>query len=113
MIISNLPWPPSVNHYWQRNRNGSVRVGDAGVDYRIEMVMLCKSYPLVPGRVALRIWAYPPDKRKRDLDNILKAMLDAITHAHLIDDDSCIDLIEIKRECVVKGGRITISLDAL
>ena len=21
-----LPWPPSVNHYWLRNRNGSVRV---------------------------------------------------------------------------------------
>jgi Holliday junction resolvase RusA-like endonuclease len=39
-------------------------------------------------RVAVSIVAFPPDNRTRDLDNILKALLDSLQHAGVIPDDN-------------------------
>ncbi len=47
--------------------------------------------------VKVRVEAWMPDKRKRDLDNLCKALLDAITHAGLWEDDSQIDDLRIYR----------------
>ena len=47
---------------------------------------------------------FPPDRRKRDLDNVLKALLDALQHAGCYDDDSQLDDIRIVRCEVRKGG---------
>jgi hypothetical protein len=44
--------------------------------------------------------AYPPDKRRRDLDNILKCVNDALTHLKAIEDDSLI------RRAVQEWGEI-------
>jgi len=37
-----------------------------------------------------------PDRRRRDLDNLLKSLLDAITHAGIWDDDSQVKHLEIR-----------------
>lgn len=55
-----------------------------------------------------KIIAEPPDKRRRDLDNILKAPLDALTHAGLLIDDEQFDEINIVRGQLVPGGRLGI-----
>ncbi|ENJ3263458.1 RusA family crossover junction endodeoxyribonuclease, partial [Escherichia coli] len=44
----------------------------------------------------------------RDLDNILKAPLDALTHAGLLMDDEQFDEINIVRGKPVSGGRLEI-----
>ena len=64
------------------------------------------------GRLAVSMVACPPDRRARDLDNVLKATLDALTHAGVWLDDSQIDLLSVERAQVVKGGelRVTISV---
>ena len=115
MRLSNLPWPPSVNHYWQRNRNGSMRIGAAGVAYRKSMLLHIATLHAkrIGPRVKVSIYAKPPDRRKRDLDNILKAILDALTHSGLIEDDSCIDYLCIWRGPVVKDGEITITVEEM
>ena len=42
-------------------------------------------------RVVIEAWR--PDKRKRDLDNLLKAVLDSLTHAGVwVDDGNVVDL---------------------
>ncbi|MGP78515.1 hypothetical protein B5F26_27880, partial [Escherichia coli] len=51
-----------------------------------------------------------PDKRRRDLDNILKAPLDALTHAGLLIDDEQFDEINIVRGKVVPGGRLGVKI---
>ena len=51
-----------------------------------------------------------PDKRRRDLDNILKAPLDALTHAGLLMDDEQFDEINIVRGQPVSGGRLEIRI---
>ena len=54
---------------------------------------------------------YPPDKKRRDLDNHMKALLDAITHAGLWEDDEQIDQLQIYRGEIVKGGGARIEIN--
>jgi crossover junction endodeoxyribonuclease RusA len=60
------------------------------------------------GRLSVRIEAQPPDKRKRDLDNLLKAPLDALTHAGLWVDDEQIDELTIVRLGPLRGGALRV-----
>lgn len=57
-------------------------------------------------RLALHIVAFPPDRRKRDLDNLPKGVLDTLTKAETWIDDSQIDDLRITRGHVVKGGML-------
>ena len=45
-----------------------------------------------------------PDRRRRDIDNVGKALLDALQHAGCFDDDEQIDVLHIERRTVIKGG---------
>ena len=62
------------------------------------------------GKLGLVIAAYPPDRRKRDLDNLLKATLDALVFAKVIKDDGDIDELGIARREVTPGGRLVLRL---
>lgn len=63
-------------------------------------------------RLSLSILAYPPDRRKRDLDNILKSLLDALMHARVYSDDSQIDRLSIMRNSALDGV-VVVSLETL
>ena len=47
---------------------------------------------------------------KRDLDNILKSLLDSLDHAGVFDDDEQIDELHVLRAGVEKPGNVAISL---
>ena len=110
-----LPWPPSTNHYWARNRNGSVRIGKAGLAFRQEVVWKCRQGRIsgLVGRLAVSIEAYPPDKRRRDLDNVLKATLDALQHGGAYKDDSQIDMLTVERRHPALGGYLSVTIQKL
>jgi crossover junction endodeoxyribonuclease RusA len=111
-----LPWPPSVNRYWRAvtiNGKARVLISRDGRAYRNKVFAMTRNGSLVAGNVAITAVAYPPDRRRRDLDNLLKALLDAITSAGLIVDDSLVDDLHIKRGSVVKGGRIVLEIRKL
>jgi len=57
--------------------------------------------------------AFPPDRRRRDLDNLLKSVLDALEHAGLYADDSQIDLLVTRRRMLVSGGKLIVCVGAL
>lgn len=48
-------------------------------------------------RIRMEVVAYPPDKRRRDLDNLGKSLLDSLQHAGLYQDDSQIDYLSFER----------------
>jgi crossover junction endodeoxyribonuclease RusA len=52
----------------------------------------------------MEVYLYPPDKRKRDVDNVLKPLLDALEHANVYENDSQIDKLYVERMEMVKGG---------
>jgi crossover junction endodeoxyribonuclease RusA len=89
-VTLTLPWPPSMNTYW-RTFQGRMIISAKGRDYRkavIEQVRLQGGANNYQGKVRVEIEAYRPDKRRRDLDNLLKAVLDGCTHAGVWEDDS-------------------------
>ncbi len=114
-----LPWPPSTNRIL---RNVAVRgtprtlLSEEGRRFRTTAAQMCMlggvNNRQLAGRLAVSMVACPPDRRARDLDNVLKATLDALTHAGVWLDDSQIDLLSVERAQVVKGGelRVTISV---
>lgn len=86
-----IPWPPSGNTIWRSIViGGRVRVllSKEGREYRQRVQRSIGPCKPMSGRVFVAIKAYPPDRRKRDADNVLKAALDAMTHAGVWDDDS-------------------------
>lgn len=114
-MILSLPYPPSVNTYW-RTVAGRTMTSKAGRDYRKAVISECMpervrnhGRPLT-GRLHATITAYPPDRRRRDLDNLPKAILDALAHAGIYRDDSQIDRLLIVRGAIQREGRIHVEI---
>ncbi|MCC6910047.1 MAG: RusA family crossover junction endodeoxyribonuclease [Phycisphaerales bacterium] len=110
-----LPFPPSVNHYWRMvsTRHGCrMLISREGRAYRETVVSALASAGAraQDGRLDVSIIAAPPDRRRRDLDNLLKCTLDSLAHGGAYHDDSQIDHLEIWRGGVVPGGQIAIRI---
>ncbi len=107
-----LPFPPSVNALYSNvPRVGRVKtpaykswIKEAGL--RLNLQRPHK----VSGAVKLSIRAVPPDRRRRDLGNLEKAISDFLVDMGVIDDDS---LIECQSSCWVsdslQGISVTVS----
>jgi crossover junction endodeoxyribonuclease RusA len=89
MIALSLPLPPSVNNLFV-NAPGRGRAPSPGykkwkADAAI-CIMAARQKP-VAGRFKATLTFDQPDNRRRDLDNMAKAPLDALKRAGLIEDD--------------------------
>ncbi len=112
MIVIDLPFPNSTNTHW-RHARGRHYVSPKGVAFRNLVKTEVERYALKApdGRLELSVMLYPPDNRRRDIDNFgTKSLLDALTYSGLIEDDSLIDRLLIERGAVVKGGKCRIYL---
>lgn len=112
-IIIHLQWPPTVNSYYSCTKRG-IYISKKGRLYRdaVEESVHEQVGRLVLGeQLHMRCVLYPPDRRRRDLDNYMKAMLDALTHAEVWEDDSQIDQLEIYRGEVQSGGAVIIEIN--
>ena len=111
-----LPYPPSINHYWRHFRGHTV-ISREGRAFRQNVcALLGGGGPRKPpsgGRIALCMDAFPPDRRRRDLDNLQKPALDALEHAGIYEDDSQIDLLITRRRERAVPPRVEISLTEL
>jgi crossover junction endodeoxyribonuclease RusA len=111
-MILTLPWPPSVNKYWRRVGHKTI-LSRAGRDYRATVVDLLRVMgcpPIGPGPLRLVMDCHPPDRRRRDLDNLPKGVLDALQAAGVIENDGDIDSLTINRCYLVEGGRLTVTI---
>lgn len=86
-----------MNRYWRSIGRGRVIISKDGREYRERVISLCRGCKRLTGPLWVRIEFYPPDKRRRDLDNLLKPLLDALAYGGVYEDDSQIDQLEIKR----------------
>lgn len=111
-----LPYPPSVNHYWKRGKKGvhlSQRARMFREDVSIRALDFLRANKTLRGPLEVEIFAHPPDGKLRDLDNLLKATLDSLSHALVIGDDSQIKRLSIEWGRRIKGGRMVCVLHCL
>lgn len=111
VISIALPWPPSVNTYWRHPNRGPLAgrhlISWQGRAYRATVIGIAPRL-LLTGRLAVHVVATPPDKRRRDIDNILKSCLDSLTHAGVWLDDEQIDDLRITREWCGRAGQVVV-----
>ena len=107
-----LPWPPSVNGNL-RNINGRTIISRKARAYKLLIQKLTKpiDHICLQGRVFLHILAYPPDKRRRDIDNLIKIVADSLQDAKFYMNDSQIDKIVIERmSTIFPKGKLEVEL---
>lgn len=115
MLTLELPYPPSINSYYGTNKFGSKYIKEKGRAYRNTVVNSLSEYNLqtLSSSLSVEISVFPPDLRKRDLDNILKCLLDSLTHSGVYVDDSLIDILIVKRMHKVKDGLCIVTITEL
>ena len=69
--------------------------------------------PPLTGRLAVHVTVCPPDRRRRDLDNVQKALLDALEHGGVYRDDAQIDLLVVERGPVTPGGKSLVRVEVI
>lgn len=98
-LVIRLPFPPTLNHNTRPTAYGGRILTDKHKAFRKAVWFEWRSRHMPPlvGPLAVYIAATPPDRRKRDLDNLIKPVLDALQHAQAYKDDSQIDDLHIRR----------------
>ncbi len=115
-----LPYPPTVNTYWRKWRNRMV-ISEKGRAYRdlVAAAFREQSGGLIDGPVAVEGDVWAPDRRRRDLDNLWKSLLDALKGLAFTDDSLIHHLGPLKwvksegKLSVVKDGRVDLVVRAL
>lgn len=98
-------YPPSVNNYYVRTQRG-MYISEKGRKFRDALMEDCHNQlngmDKISGKVRVDVIAWSPDKRKRDLDNLVKPIQDALTHAGIWVDDCQVDQL-----CVYRGNVVS------
>ncbi|MEI9881308.1 RusA family crossover junction endodeoxyribonuclease [Atlantibacter hermannii] len=114
-----LPFLPSVNTYWRAPNRGPLAgrhlISAAGRKYQseasaaiVEQLRRLPKPSTTPA--AVEIILFPPDQRRRDLDNYNKALFDALTHAGVWEDDSQVKKMLVEWGPVVPKGKVEITI---
>jgi crossover junction endodeoxyribonuclease RusA len=116
MIIFTLPFPPSVNTYYRRGAHATY-MSKQGREYKCKVadyIAESGTPKLGTARLRLEIVLWPKDKRKFDIDNRIKALLDSLQDAGVFDDDEQKDQINIYRGSgTVTGGQARVMIEVI
>ena len=118
-VVLNLPWPPTINHYYG-NRVARSKAGKAivmtyltarGRQFRTVVAKAVGLYDVkLAGPLEMTVSLHPPTNARRDVDNILKAMLDALQHAGLYADDSQVKALHVYMGVKIEGGAANVTV---
>ena len=108
-----LPWPPSINSMY-RSVHGRNILSAKARKYKKQCDDLFKDEQVQfpkPERVALEIIVHPPDRRRRDISNLIKIVEDALP---CFEDDCQVDDLHAQRADLdpEKNGFISVKVSA-
>jgi crossover junction endodeoxyribonuclease RusA len=106
-----LPLPPSVNSYW--GFAGSRRfLTLAAREFKIEVAHIVSHASNTFGdkRLSLTTTLHFKDRRKSDIDNRIKSLLDALVQAGLFDDDSQVDELHVYSGEIIRQGKAIVTI---
>tara|TARA_R100001594_G_scaffold150671_1_gene213370 strand:+ start:127 stop:630 length:504 start_codon:yes stop_codon:yes gene_type:complete len=128
MVTLELGFPPTANTYYRTVRMGKlcrVILSNRGRTYKEEVaravteIQNCNDtrYECLPfhasDRLSVDIKLYAPTRRKYDIDNRIKPLLDALAFACVFPDDEAVDEITVKRKEIIKGGKVIVKLEKI
>ena len=115
IVKGKLPYPPSINKYYL-NRTIKTRTGkiikprlpavQKYVDDCLILIKIQKIKPVIAEKLQVHLLIYPPDEKRRDLDNLAKVCLDIFQRAGIYDDDFKIWKLTISRKEVRQYGEV-------
>ncbi|HHI0407237.1 TPA: RusA family crossover junction endodeoxyribonuclease [Escherichia coli] len=114
-----LPFPPTVNSYYRAPDKGALKakhlISESGRKFKKNVyAAVLTQYGGIPKPVTVdvevNITLYPPDRRRRDLDNYNKALFDALTNARVWVDDRQVQRMLVEWGPKVPGGKVEIMI---
>lgn len=87
-----LPFPGSINSLWRCVRGRNI-LSKAGREYQVlaqKYLMTQAPLPRFDSPVSVEIALCPPSRRRMDIDNRIKPVLDALQKAGVLADDSLV-----------------------
>lgn len=133
-IELTLPYPPSVNHYWQSKAVRSKKtkrwtvikfLSKRAKQFRVEVDARVKEQiglpPKLKGRLAVIVHEhYGPPKgathhpeRAQDIDNCLKPLFDALEWCKVYLNDSQIDELLVVKKRRAAIGRVNVTIKTI
>lgn len=116
-LTVDIPMPPSVNHMYANVKNyGRVKTKEYKNWINEAQWMLVAQrnkggkHTCLKGDVEVILRAYRPANKRRDLDNILKPVMDLLTSTKTIEDDR--QIVSIDAKWVNEGVPCTITVRA-
>lgn len=111
IIELTLPNPPTLNkRLGFSKKNGKSFKTKGASDFEKQVINILVSEKLynlkLESRLSYYAEYYPPDSRRRDIDNFCtKSILDSLTKGGLYKDDTQIDHVEYKRMSIFKNDK--------
>ena len=106
-----LPYPPSVNDYYGHSRKtGAVYLKKRALVFRKQVAqLLYGKRRFGAARLAIRVDLFPA-RNAGDVDNPIKALLDALEHAGTFNNDKQVKDLRIVWGHPVKDGSVEVQL---
>ena len=115
-----LPWPGATGNRQARHGKHGAYLNPAVARFRALVAQTAAAQgwggwdarkPLL-GPLAVELLMAPPDKRARDADNVAKVVLDSLTHAGVLSDDSnrVVRRVVLEWTQPMPAGRVLVTL---
>ena len=101
----------SVNKYY-RSWQGRVLISKDGREFKKEVDLLLNNYEKILGKIKLTLILHFKDKRKRDLDNYNKVLIDCLKNK-LFEDDDQIYQLYMEKHIGCGFNKITIGIESI
>ena len=99
----------SVNKYY-RSWQGRVLISKDGREFKKEIDVYLNNYKKIKGIIYLKLILHFKDKRKRDVDNYAKVLIDCLKNKLFEDDDQ---IYQLYMEKHIGTGYNQISIDII
>lgn len=110
VIELQLPFPPSANRLWRRAGH-TIHKSKTYTDWLREAgwQVIAQKAGGIAGPYTLHIQAKRPDKRRRDIDNIIKPISDLLMSVGAVDDDSHCEMVSAR--WVTSGEGVSVRVE--
>ena len=111
-----LPFPPSANGLYRVFRGRTI-VSKQCREYKKTVIAIMEELGLADEQLEDRLRVYielhAPTRRKYDLDNRLKVLMDSLQASGFMVDDEQVDSLRVDRGVIVTGGKTIVRVELL